>query len=121
MQLTTHLGNPLSCDCEMTWLKNLIARETFHEISEATCQKPSEVSGMNLKNVPLSKLTCSKQNGFRLNQPSQECPILTESKRKPRPGRIISEGKPFFADSGDIYRSEDNNKNEKKSNLSFEI
>ena len=53
--------NPLHCSCDLAWLRDVLASAT--NISRATCHSPTELAGLELREVARSDLRCGGQGG----------------------------------------------------------
>ncbi|XP_064487538.1 uncharacterized protein LOC135399730 [Ornithodoros turicata] len=52
-------GNPLQCDCQLTWLLPIVHRSSLKNL---TCDGPSWLAGLSLLNVPASTLRDSPED-----------------------------------------------------------
>jgi len=48
--------NPLVCDCQTGWLREVLAR--ISNTSRAVCDKPEHLAGRDVRNIPPSELRC---------------------------------------------------------------
>lgn len=96
-------GNPLSCDCEMIWLRNLMAREAIQELSDSICDGPNELKGFPLRSARPGRMVCSpastNSRGLSNSISDTKCPPLAKSRRKPRPHISESEDHSSYANS----------------------
>ena len=55
-------SNAFVCDCQMMWLKEMIAEKRAHTQAAATCEYPGRPSGstQNVVNIEEAEFHCSK-------------------------------------------------------------
>jgi hypothetical protein len=112
-------GNPLECDCEMTWLRNLMVREELQELSDSTCEGPDGLKGVAVKEARPGRMICTSAPGSSKRASSNfltgdtsttptECAPLAISKRKPRPATVEPQDRPLFGSNApeDFYMSD---------------
>ncbi|CAG7818127.1 unnamed protein product [Allacma fusca] len=112
-------GNPISCDCELAWLRNLVTREAVQELVEATCDSPNDLKGKPIKDVRPSRMICMNNaisRGIPPKFEDEQCPELPKSKRKPRPVILNNNERPFFGttpnDNNDYSGTDANSNND---------
>ena len=48
--------NPLVCDCQVGWLREVLAKA--NNASRAVCEKPDHLEGREIRNIPATQLRC---------------------------------------------------------------
>ena len=56
------LGNPLTCDCEILWLRNMASDERNIVQDQPICYFPQQLSGNPLRQLRTSRFTCGARS-----------------------------------------------------------
>ena len=70
-------GNPLTCDCEILWLRNMASDERNIVQDQPICYFPQQLSGNPLRQLRTSRFTCGARSSDMIKDACRGIPVKT--------------------------------------------